>query len=336
MARVALKFIPVIQERSDGGVEATLRQHCWCATLGERALLVGYAGDILHTEPEEVCEPLDRFDVRFPVLVWQQPVLERPLLAKVAVTSNAEFMLVIEVMRAEVAVNLIDEGIDGTVDAVVNNLLIVTGGDRSDKLYVHYMDDLSPAELKNPVLEEELETVRFWIPSLMASPHANLAALAPILQKQVAMADKAKIVLGQATQALKDFREVGGRKELVDQINAERKSTYGELGNLVHTNPQLMLGNDFPDRFFLHEQRRRKLSSKELKVKLDAAKDAIAELEARIVQTEAEEKAAADKKAKRKAKEQAKKLAEAQKKAVEAAAAVAALESEIAAPPSTP
>ena len=287
------------------------------STLAVDASYEVLTGDLSYT--------LVRCEAR-PLTAGLAPALAK-LLAEVTVVSSEEQMLALEVLRAEVRVALVDEDIDGTVDAVVNNILIITGGDRTHEMYVHFMDGITPGELKSPILAEELSTVRLWVPSLAASPFSSLAALGPILAQQVADADVAKAKLDAATQALKQFREVGARKALVDKINAKRKTTFGELGGMAHASPELNLPKDFADRFFLHStRRRRRPTSKEVQAKLDAAKEAVADLEAKLAEVEADEKAEADRQAKRNATAHQKKIADAQKKADASAAALAALQ----------
>jgi hypothetical protein len=167
------------------------------------------------------------------------------------------------------------------------------------------------------------------VPSLQSSPHPSLAALGPVLDHQVQSADAAVAQLAAASQALKQFREVGERKALVDKINARRKATHGELGEIAHSNPQLNLPSDFADRFFRRDRRRRRrVTVKELTEKLEAAKAIVAELELALAKLVAAEKVAADAKAKAKAAEREKRIAEVQQKAAAAAAELAALQKE--------
>jgi len=251
------------------------------------------------------------------------------LLGDVNQTSDQERQHTLTVLRAEELVALTDEDIDVTVDAVVNTILTITGGDRDHDLYRHYLGHQRPRDLKLPIHGDELTTVRAWVPSLLTSPHPGLAALGPVLQLRVGNADDAIAERQQAAQALKDFRQLGPRRALVDKINARRKATYGDLGEIAHSNPQANLPADFADRFFRHEhRRRRKATVKELTEKLAAAQAVAKKLEIELAQAEVTEKAAADARAKQEAEALQKKVADAEKKAADAAAAVAALKGE--------
>lgn len=287
-------------------------------TLAVSASFEDLTADLTHT--------LVRCEAR-PVTAGFAPPLVT-LLAEVATTADHERQLVLAVLRAEEMVILTDEDIDGTVDAVVHAVLTIAGGDREHVLYRHFLGNTRPSDLKEPVHGPELEVVRTWVPSLLSSPHASLAALGPVLDPQVKSADQALAQLAAASQALKHFREVGERKALIDKINACRKATHGALGELAHASPQLNLPSDFADRFFRRAlRRRRRVTVKELTEKLEAAKASVAEIEVALAKVVAAEKAETDAKSKAKAAEREKKIAEAQQKAAEAAAELAALQS---------
>ena len=248
------------------------------------------------------------------------------LLADTATCADTERTLLLEVERAEMKVFFADEALDGTIDAATNALLTITGGDRTVEPYTLYLKDKTPAELKEPVLKEELETARSWVERFQTSIHPSLNALAPVLAAQVDTADKAQGMLDAASLALTTFREEGPRRVLIETINAKRKATHGALGEIAHSNPLLMLPINFADRFFRHEPRRKKATKKEVQARLDAAQGEVAALEAKLAKMESDEAAEAAKVAAEKEKEKEQKLAAAQKKAAEAAQEIAALQ----------
>ncbi len=272
----------------------------------------------------EVSYPLVRCEAR-PITAGLAPALFA-LLADIATCAAAERKLVLQVERAEVAVFLADEGIDGSVDAVAHACLAINGNDRTAEPYITFFKHKPPAELKEPVLEEELGTVKLWVEPLQTSIHPSLSALAPTLAAQIEVADKAKAMLDAANVTLQTFREQGARKVLVDAINAKRMATHGALGEIAHSNPQLMLPINFADRFFVRETRRRRVTRKEVATRLEAAKNEVAALEAKLAKLDGDAAAAAAKLAAQNAKEHQQKLAAAQKKADEAAAKLAALQ----------
>ncbi len=288
------------------------------STLAVNASYEALTGDISYT--------LVRCEAR-PLTAGLAPAL-LALLADITTCANAERMLVLEVERAEVKVFLCDEGIDGTVDAIVNTCLTITGGDRTVDPYAFYLKNTTPGDLKDPVLAEELETVRLWVVPLQESIHPSLAALSPTLAAQIEAADNAQAALDAANLTLRTFREQGARKTLVDTINAKRKVTHGALGEIAHSNPQLLLPIDFADRFFVHEVRRRKATRKEMLAKLDAAHAEVAAVEAKLAKMDGDDAVAAAKLAAQKEKERQQKVAAAQKKAEEAAKELAALQQE--------
>ena len=200
----------------------------------------------------------------------------------------ARTSLVIALGKANGVLSATDEGIDDFLDLLDRTLLIITKNDRKAPQYVFYFGTTPVYLLKRPIHGEELATVRGFVPSLQASPHPALAALAPILVDLVAKADAAIAHQLAAEQALKDFDMLGGKKTLVDGYNGLRQTVFGTLAALPHTHPTAMLPSNFADRFFRHESRKgvaalRNPKEVEAKVlahqkKLDAAQKHLADL----------------------------------------------------------
>ena len=170
--------------------------------------------------------------------------------------SAARTALSIALGNANGVLSATDDGIDDFLDLLDRTLLIITKNDRTAPQYVFYFGKTSVHVLKRPIHGEELATVRGFITSLQASPHASLKALAPILVDLVAKADAAIAHHQAADQALKDFDMLGGKKTLIDGYNALRQTVYGMLAAIPHAHPTAMLPGNFADRFFRHESRK--------------------------------------------------------------------------------
>ncbi len=169
--------------------------------------------------------------------------------------NQARTALVIAAAKAQGAVEGADAALDNFVDLLDRTLLIVVKNDRTAPQYQSFFGDKAPYLLKRPILSDELTTCRAWVPTLQASTIAALSALAPQLITVVAAANTAVAGKLAADQALKDYDTIGGKKALVDEFNALRKTVYGALAALPHQNPTAMLPGDFADRFFPHEGR---------------------------------------------------------------------------------
>ena len=63
--------------------------------------------------------------------------------------------------------------------------------------------------------------MKSWIKTLQNADVPALQAYVPELTALVARADAAVAALDKATEELRDFQEIGERKALVDQLNAE-------------------------------------------------------------------------------------------------------------------
>jgi hypothetical protein len=208
--------------------------------------------------------------------------------------------LVIALGKADGAVAGIDENIDDLVDVLDRTLLIATKNDRTAPLYQLYFGAKPPSLLKRPILGQELETVRAWIPSIEGSSVPAVAALAPAFKAAITAADAAVAARTKAAQALKDFDTVGPKKALIDGYNALRKTVYGELGAMPHQNPAAMLPPDFADRFFRHNAHKGgngPTNAKDAQAAVDALEKQLEAAKAVLATVTAKEKAKADGKA---------------------------------------
>jgi len=218
--------------------------------------------------------------------------------------NTARIQLEIAAGKAQGAVAGADSALDDFVDTLDRTLLIAVKNDRKAPLYQAYFGLKPPNRLKRPILSDELVTCRAWIPTLQASPIASLATLAPTLVSVVAAADAAVAQKLAADKALKDFDTIGGKKTLIDEYNALRKTVYGELAALPHQNPTAMLPANFADRFFPHDAHTGITSltnPKDVQAKIDslnkdlvAAQAHLAGLTAKAAAKAAQKKAAAD------------------------------------------
>lgn len=244
---------------------------------------------------------------------------------------TAEHHLILAIARAEARARRIDAQIDALVDALKHALLVITKGDTTADPYTHYFKK-QPAEVKEPLLAEELDTVALWLPSLGDSVHASLQDIGVKLAPLVNAGGLAMKEMTDANQALVAFYEVGARFALVEKMNSARKLAHGQLGQIVHDHPELGLAKTFPDTFFLHDTRKRKKDTlASLDAELQALKKKIANLEIKREKLaailDAQQKAASKKKGAKTAEE----IAKAEKTQAELAAKLAALKAEQAA-----
>ncbi|MFO0590895.1 MAG: hypothetical protein U0441_25350 [Polyangiaceae bacterium] len=177
-------------------------------------------------------------------------------------------------------------------------LLMLTGKDREALLYTRYFGDKRPFEVALGVLGPQLETMRGWIPDLMAPQQQPLLqAIGAEIQAAVADADSAVAAKLAADNAITAFRSTGPRAQLVSEYNALRKQTYGALGKMRHEHPELP--SDFADSFFRHDMSRNldRLSAEQLQAKIDAVTAQKNALEKKRDARLAQQKAEADAKA---------------------------------------
>jgi len=181
-----------------------------------------------------------------------------------------------KITRAESRVDGADDELDIFVDNVSTALLLIYNNNRKSDEYKQFFGSRQPSEIKNPILAEELETVRSWIGTLKGSSNPLLKALGARGEALVKSADDAVEVLGLANQEYRVFRFTGEYSRFVGSFNATRKSIYGELTKLPHLPEGKNLAVDFANGFFRHERRRNK------KVTIESVQKEIASLEGQL------------------------------------------------------
>ena len=247
-------------------------------------------------------------------------------------TAQQEEALGFAVFRAESFVLSIDADIDSIVPPLLNAVLASVGNNKEHPLYVFLVGQKTVGEIREPVLGEELETVRTWIEPLQASPDPTLKSYGDALAKKVDEADHRVADLASAEQALKTFKEIGGRKQLVDRANALRASTYGAASRMIDDKPEANLPADFADRIFRFERirRRRKLATVgEIEKQILANEKEHAALLARLATAQEAEAAANAAKQKAKAKPVEDALQAATKKQAALEAEIAQLQAQL-------
>jgi hypothetical protein len=210
------------------------------------------------------------------------------LLGSWDLVSARERQLTDAITRALARVDGADELLDALVDAVVAALLVASGNKRGGALWKQFLGSKTPAQLKRPILGDELEHVRSWIAWLASSTIAVLKELAARAADVVKNSDDAVEALRNAEDALLVFRLTGERRAWVDEANAVRKSTFGDISKLPHEPAGAGLPVDFGDGFFPHDSHKAtaltlataKARIKALQALLDSAKKDLVDLEA--------------------------------------------------------
>ena len=144
--------------------------------------------------------------------------------------------------ESEAGMEITDWGLDGIVDGVRATLLVDLRGNRNSPVYLHYFGSLRPSDIKRPVLRGQVDNMRGWPESLALSDNPTLQQHGATLAGLIVQADADMEANQTVSQQLKNFRVLGTRARLIDRINAMRKSLYGRLGEIQHSNPTLGAG----------------------------------------------------------------------------------------------
>lgn len=193
----------------------------------------------------------------YPFLLAQTTQHEA-LIVDVNLLVQIEIALMRALMHAEALMVVVDGHIDILASAIDGTIRVENGRDRKALVHQRYFGNVQPSRFKRPVLGEQLETMRDWIPSLtgpQSSP--TLQGYGTQLAVRVVEADGAVRAEAEARRNLADH-ELGARKVFIDRLNAVRQALYGQLAELPHSRPDLSLPPDFAFRFFLRDARRRK------------------------------------------------------------------------------
>lgn len=218
-------------------------------------------------------------------------------------TVHAEELAILEeTSDAQARVDSADDALNAFASRFSKAVLIITNDDRKSPLYVHFFGKLSLSEFNRPTLGNQLSAMKKWVPSLQTSNQPTLKVMLPELEALVSQADAAVAARASAQQKRRQFRDLGGRRVIVDALNAKRKVVHGALAALVFNDPALP--SDFADRFFLTEGAEGEVEAltvasqqariTELEQQLQAEKQVLAAL---VAEQEAEAQAALQKQA---------------------------------------
>ena len=168
-----------------------------------------------------------------------------------------EMALLRQRLDTEARAIIVDDAFDFLCVAISATLLAESGGNRKAPAYLRYFGAAPPSKLKRPVLGDQLETMRTWVPSLQeANQSEALRGYGDKLATAVADADAAVTAMSEAAGRRADH-EIGPRKAYIDRLNAARLSLYGQLAKIPLDQPALNLEPNFAYRFFLRGRNRR-------------------------------------------------------------------------------
>jgi uncharacterized phage infection (PIP) family protein YhgE len=217
-----------------------------------------------------------------------------------------ELALAEEAAEAQAAVDMADENIDDFSSRLSKAVLVIVKDDRNHPLYLHFFGNKSLSVFQKPKLGAQLTAMAAWVTSLETSPFPALQAMAPELVTLIQAGQDAIQKRTNAQAAIRQFRDVGARRQLFDAVNGARKSAEGALTKLAIDTPGMP--RDFSSRFFRsaaaeQDQEDPTIDSvkeeiADLESKLKAAQDLLTKLEADAQAEQAQQaQAAADAKA---------------------------------------
>jgi hypothetical protein len=206
-----------------------------------------------------------------------------------------ELTILEQLAKAQATVDRTDVRLDRFVQRVLNGVDEHTDGNTRKQLRKKLLKGKSSSKFRRPVLGRQLHEMADWSETLTKCGVPALAALAPEAAAHYEAGKAADTLRTTAQSENRNFRDVGARKQFIDQLNAERKSAEGALAKLPFQNPALP--QDFGGGFFLSEPPRDvEETIEDVKASIAALETELAEEKARLAQME-QEKAEEDKEA---------------------------------------
>jgi len=183
------------------------------------------------------------------------------------------------IVKCQAGIEGADCLLDPLIDKVDAAAAVVTGKNRQHPLYKSIFGDWRVADLKRPLLGEELEAVRPWPKVLAESGDDALAALAPQITKAIEHADKAVQALADAHSANRQFRLTGNRKKLIDDVNKLRTATFGYIKEYVRAHPEQSLPPDLASQIFQRSRKVTRLTAEDLDAEITALQEDLSMLQ---------------------------------------------------------
>lgn len=153
-----------------------------------------------------------------------------------------------EMSDAQALVDEANDRIDEFCTRFSKALLVITKDNDRHPLYTFFFGGKNLSDFCAPKLNKQLVAMKAWVEPLQKTPHPSLAAMLPELQTLLTQADQAVAAKGKAKQHNREFRDVGARRQFVDELNAARTGAHGELAQQPYLTPGLP--GDFADHFF--------------------------------------------------------------------------------------
>jgi hypothetical protein len=191
-----------------------------------------------------------------------------------------EISILDDLSQAQAAVDKADRALDVFTGRVSNAVDENTDGKTRKQIRLALLKGKTLGKFRRPVLNSQLLAMADWSDTLTKCGVPALMALAQEAEVLTAAGKVAEGLRATAQKKNRDFRDVGMRKQFIDKVNATRKETHGLLGKLPFQNPALP--QDFAQGFFYSDP------PKNDEETIDEVKTSIEELEAQLVERNAQ------------------------------------------------
>ena len=191
---------------------------------------------------------------------------------------------------AQATVDIANDALNGLCNRFSKAILTITGESREHGLYQHFFKGKDLTAFKRPKIGDKREKMGDWVGPSQSGEHPALLAMAPELVAALEAADDAVEAKTEALRQRAEFKDVGNRRKLVDHVNAVRKTTYGALASLAHS--QTGLPANFADLFFRKDKSKPSAEESEEPETVEEAMARVEELREALAEAEAQHAAA--------------------------------------------
>jgi hypothetical protein len=189
-------------------------------------------------------------------------------------------------VKTQAAAVRADAKLDRFVTKVLNTVDDTTDGATRKTLLKKLLKGRSKSKFVRRVLAGQLVDMADWGKVLAQSGVPELVALAAEADAVWAVGKAASDARATARAQNRDFRDLGTRKQYIDEVNASRKAVDGALAKLPFQNPSLP--QDFNEVFWMGDTPDEDETIDDVKAAIKDLKDQLAAREAQLTKMEAD------------------------------------------------
>ena len=168
----------------------------------------------------------------------------------------ADRLAIIEnVVASSVQVYFVDLRLNELFDEITMHLLAYANQDRNHPEVVRFLGHRKPSDIKRPILGSQLALMGDFPVKLQTAKTQALRDCEAKLVPLISEGQSAETALRAAELGEASFFKSSPYTAFIDVFNGGRKALFGQIAEIGHKSPELNLGADYPEGFFLRAKR---------------------------------------------------------------------------------